>query len=310
MFKDYYQILGISRTAKESEIKEAYRKLAMKYHPDSNSDEAAHQLFVDINEAYHILSDPDERRKYNHRYISKVTPPKPQHASSFEMTRAKRATRYARGRYSPRVRYRGAAYSGPKFNDINQEGEKTTTISQEFFSDDYRRTVISRKQGDLLGYTMYSRWVRVVASVLFVFCAGLIADFFLAESTPPETVKSKYEVDWSFSEPGVIRILTNRSRFGVLRENAEHLPVGSKVQVIKTPMGRIPVKAIIQSSEGYRQFSTYGGRYDDMNVLLLFSLGILCIATLVFRKNPEFNAYLGTATLALATVLLGIIFKA
>lgn len=308
MFKDYYQILGVSHTAKASEIKDAYRKLAMKYHPDSNSDEDAHPIFVDINEAYHILSDPDERRKYNNRYFAKAAPPKTQHVTSFEMTRAKRATRYARGRYSPRVRYRGTTYAGPKYNDINQEGEKTTTISQEFFSDDYRRTVISRKQGDILGYTLYSRWVRVIASVLLVFCIGLIADFFLAKTGRPETVKSKYEVDWSFSEPGVIRILTNGSRFGVLRENAELLPVGAKVQVVKTPMGRIPVKAIVTSPEGYRQFATYGGRYDDINVLLLFSLGILCIATLIFRKNPEFNAYLGTATLALATVLLGIIF--
>ncbi|MDX2248477.1 MAG: DnaJ domain-containing protein [Bacteroidia bacterium] len=310
MFKDYYQILGVGQKAKESEIKDAYRKLAMKYHPDSNSDQGAHQVFVDINEAYHVLSDPEERRKYNHRYIAKVAPRKMQQVTSFEMTRSKRASRYARGRYAARVRYRGTAYTGPVYNDLNREGQKTTTVSSDVFSDEYRRTVISRKQGDSLGYSMYSRWVRVAAAVLLVGCLGLILDFSLAEIKPMEIVKAKHEVDWSFSEPGVIRILTNGSRFGVLRENAEYLTLGSEVEVMKTYWGNIPVKVIFRSPDGLREFSTYGGRFDDVNVLLIGLLCILCVATLYFRKNPEFNAYIGTATLALATVLLGIIFQA
>jgi molecular chaperone DnaJ len=65
-FKDYYQILGVSRDADEKEIKAAYRKLARKYHPDVNpGDKAAEEQFKQINEAYQVLSDPEKRAAYD-----------------------------------------------------------------------------------------------------------------------------------------------------------------------------------------------------------------------------------------------------
>ena len=58
--RDYYEILGIDRSADASTIKKAYRKLAKKYHPDSNPNNAeAAEKFKDVTEAYEILSDPD-----------------------------------------------------------------------------------------------------------------------------------------------------------------------------------------------------------------------------------------------------------
>ncbi len=57
MKKDYYNILGITSSASKSEIKSAYRKLAMKYHPDRNKSKKAHEIFVSVNEAYAYLTD-------------------------------------------------------------------------------------------------------------------------------------------------------------------------------------------------------------------------------------------------------------
>ena len=64
--RDYYQVLGINRDAQESTIKKAYRKLAKKYHPDSNAgDPQAEQKFKEITEAYSVLSDPEKRKMYD-----------------------------------------------------------------------------------------------------------------------------------------------------------------------------------------------------------------------------------------------------
>src|SRR6188508_661946 len=81
-FKDYYSTLGVAKTATDKEIKQAFRKLARKHHPDVNpGDKAAEAKFKEINEANEVLSDPDKRRRYDElgadwaRYAD--TPPGP-----------------------------------------------------------------------------------------------------------------------------------------------------------------------------------------------------------------------------------------
>jgi len=64
--RDFYEILGVSRTATEQEIKSAYRRLAVQYHPDKNpNDAAAEEKFKEAAEAYSVLSDADQRRRYD-----------------------------------------------------------------------------------------------------------------------------------------------------------------------------------------------------------------------------------------------------
>jgi curved DNA-binding protein CbpA len=66
-FHDYYETLGVARDASADEIKKAFRKLALKWHPDRHKDEkaAAEEEFKKVSEAYEVLSDPEKRKKYD-----------------------------------------------------------------------------------------------------------------------------------------------------------------------------------------------------------------------------------------------------
>ena len=62
--RDYYEVLGVERGASDAELKKAYRRLAMKYHPDRNKAPDAEEKFKEIAEAYAVLSDPKKRAQY------------------------------------------------------------------------------------------------------------------------------------------------------------------------------------------------------------------------------------------------------
>ena len=80
-FKDYYELLGIKRNATDAHIRQAYRKLARKYHPDVNPGaKVAEDRFKEINEANEVLSDPEKRKRYdqlgpNWKEGAEFTPP-------------------------------------------------------------------------------------------------------------------------------------------------------------------------------------------------------------------------------------------
>src|SRR5919109_3243437 len=63
--RDYYEVLGIPRSANKEEIKNSYRKLALQYHPDRNKSPGAEEKFKEISEAYAVLSDDEKRKRYD-----------------------------------------------------------------------------------------------------------------------------------------------------------------------------------------------------------------------------------------------------
>jgi curved DNA-binding protein CbpA len=72
--KDYYRVLGLSQNASAEQIKKAYRRLAMQYHPDRNHgrEEWANEKFKEINEAFSVLSDPKKRRHYHLDHLPSI----------------------------------------------------------------------------------------------------------------------------------------------------------------------------------------------------------------------------------------------
>lgn len=103
---DYYKILGISKSATESDIKKAYRKLARKYHPDLNpNDKDAELKFKQINEANEVLSNPENRKKYD-AYGEHW-----QNAEAYEQAKQQQA-------YQQRAQNTSAGYSEQDFSDI------------------------------------------------------------------------------------------------------------------------------------------------------------------------------------------------
>ena len=68
VFKDYYKILGISFSASKQEIRQSYRDMSLKWHPDRNPDKDVTEIMQDINEAYSILYDDTSRSKYDKEY--------------------------------------------------------------------------------------------------------------------------------------------------------------------------------------------------------------------------------------------------
>lgn len=121
---DYYEILGVSSTAHASDIKRAYRRLAVMYHPDKNPSPEAEAIFKQINEAYDVLSDPQKRRAYDSRFDN-----------VFEVPLENTAPRHRDPRYRPRSPGTARTNRRPSLRETMASYLKyTTAISIACFS--------------------------------------------------------------------------------------------------------------------------------------------------------------------------------
>ncbi len=124
-FIDYYKVLGLDKNASDEDIKKAYRKLARKYHPDLNpNDAAAKQKFQQINEANEVLSDPEKRKKYD-QYGKDW-----KHAEEYE--KAKQQQQYQRQQQqSYNTGDFGEAFSGQEFSGHDFSGFFESMFGQQ-----------------------------------------------------------------------------------------------------------------------------------------------------------------------------------
>jgi curved DNA-binding protein len=129
--RDFYEVLGVPRTANQKEIQRAYRKLARTYHPDVNKDPAAEERFKEVSEAYDVLSDPEMRRRYDTFGRDFRQVPEGMDAETWQRARSGAGRRQASGQRA------GAGRPGQR------EGESV------FFSSDFGDGDFSFGSGDI-----------------------------------------------------------------------------------------------------------------------------------------------------------------
>ncbi|MCR8667567.1 J domain-containing protein [Aestuariibaculum sp. M13] len=131
---DYYKVLGMSKTASENDIKKAYRKLARKYHPDLNPNDAeAEKKFKEINEANEVLSNPENRKKYD-QYGEHW-----QHAEEYE--KARQQEQYHRQHQSDGGRYSEEDFSEFFENMFGGAGRASGGRQVKFRGQDFNATL-------------------------------------------------------------------------------------------------------------------------------------------------------------------------
>lgn len=278
MIKNYYKILGVSKQATEEEIKEAYRQLAKKYHPDTNEEPDAHELFIDIKEAHETLSDTEKRDAYNvalTAFQNQLAPPKP--PSSYEVSRKKRRARYQRGHFTKRSYARQSSYAHARSD--NEAAQRNQAL----------------RAGAQIGFQYLAYFGRGVSILALLLTAGLLLDYFFAYKRAPQTVLAKGVQAWRFGEAGGIWYRTAQHEFKLPRSYGKYLHQGSDVDLVATPVGEFVTKIYVNSTKvGLMGVKPVGGLFRGR---LLLILALFATAAMALRpgNTPELVSYLGLA---------------
>lgn len=124
---DFYQLMGVERTATDEQIQKAYRKLAMKYHPDRNpGDDAAVEMFKKVSEAYEVLSDPTKRSTYDRQGYVGRRPPSPPPPPKQEPAKPKTKEDFEREKAEEKRKKRAAAGDPGAFTQADLDAIQCT----------------------------------------------------------------------------------------------------------------------------------------------------------------------------------------
>lgn len=259
--RDYYEVLGVSKTATDDELKRAYRTLAKKYHPDLHPDDAeAEAHFKEVNEAYEILSDPSKRQKYDQFGFAGVDP------------------NYGAGQ--------GGAYGGGDFGGFGGFGD-VGDIFESFFGGGFGGTQRSNPNGPRRGQDIKSnltisfmdackgtkKQVKVTRMDTCQDCHGTGAK----AGTSPETCPDCHGT-------GTVRV-NKRTPLGVFQTTSSCERCGGSGKIIKTPCpscsGQGRVRSVLNREveipagidngqtlrvQGAGNSGVNGGDYGDLNI--------------------------------------------
>jgi len=297
-FQDYYKLFGLPPTASHSEIKTAYRELALKLHPDQNPSPKAHEQFLNLNEAYHVLNNPKERARYDIRYKAFYNPHKKSVGLNerIELTRAKRASRYGRTMYSQRMRYRGS--SGPSSGARERKRNYPPPPPRES-NYNWEEKELSEEE---LTYRKYAGIIKMMTFVLLLFASYNLSDYFV------KVVSDKLQVvETVSSESGDVQVFARKYyyqsyKFFVRPKDREVFTYDTEVQLERSYFkGRL---ASIRVYKDNRIFLIDPIRpFFDYKFYLLIVLCLAGLATLVLGGKSQRTIMLGAASFTLGIIL-------
>ncbi len=248
--KDYYQVLRISRLANADEIKRAYRRLAVLFHPDKNSSQDALRLFQEINEAHEVLSDPLKRSTYDLML----------QGGGIRVTVEQQPQTWHR---DPAYRRRQQAGYRPQKPGPSEK---------------------------LLMMLHMLRFLRTASLVGLAWCAILVLDYSLPFRETRERVlpEGYRKVSWQLHhEPNVI-VTEKDHEFPVPFNGVDHFPVGSQVNVVTSRLLNVLVQ--VESEDKTYIIDSLASIYQNMMIvpvilLIVSAAGMLVKRGIEFRFN-------------------------
>lgn len=308
--KNYYHILGLDRQATSEEIKQAYRNLAMKYHPDRNPEKDTHLLFLEVSEAYHTLSNKHQKIVYDSKlksFLGETMLNTPTY-QRYEQVRQKRSSRYRRTRYSRRVTYKGnysrVAASG-KESHSHPAGEAPPPPPEHVRAQYHAK--LSRENARK-GLTAFLKVLKAVAAAAFLFCAFMLIDLHSSREVPSETILAIKALPWTFSDPGMIKVSTEHHQFKIFRSYQKRLRVDYPIRFMATPFLDQVTHVFIPEEENTYKIRT-GEGLKGMSYILTVILLVFAPIFIWKKMHYEAATFLGTSLILVLVILLGMLSR-